>query len=69
VAVDLADGRSLTVKVAFVILTLLGHASLWGAIAADTGHLDAQRGHEVLLVADKHVHGADDPGKYLLRGD
>jgi Cd2+/Zn2+-exporting ATPase len=28
---------SLAVKAAFVVLTLLGHASLWGAIAADTG--------------------------------
>ncbi len=28
---------SLTVKAVFVVLTLLGHASLWAAIAADTG--------------------------------
>jgi Cd2+/Zn2+-exporting ATPase len=28
---------SLAVKVAFVLLTLAGHASLWAAIAADTG--------------------------------
>lgn len=28
---------SLAVKAAFVILTILGHASLWAAIAADTG--------------------------------
>lgn len=28
---------SLAVKVVFVILTFTGHASLWGAIAADMG--------------------------------
>ena len=28
---------ALTVKAAFVVLTILGHASLWSAIAADTG--------------------------------
>ena len=28
---------SLAVKVVFVVLTFVGHASLWGAIAADAG--------------------------------
>jgi Cd2+/Zn2+-exporting ATPase len=30
-------GLSLVVKAAFVVLTFLGHASLWAAIAADMG--------------------------------
>ncbi|MFO0809030.1 MAG: hypothetical protein U0746_10430 [Gemmataceae bacterium] len=30
-------GFSLAVKAVFVVLTFAGHASLWAAIAADTG--------------------------------
>jgi len=50
---------SLAIKAAFVALTLLGHASLWAAIAADMGVSLLVVGNALRL-----LRGADQPGSY-----